>query len=247
MLTNNIETVVDTSRALQDVFYKYTHLPIGGKEIVCPYWMNNLKRGVYGIGGGKGTPEEIVKNTLAEAESQNVDLKSFSISQIVEFMQTNKIGIDCSGFGFWMLNALDWEKGGNGLADNIPGCVGKTIKTRANVKMLTDENVSYFIETVGKIQPGDMFRFRGGKHIAIVLSIIKDAKNNLKEIIYAHSSSSAYCQTSGVHSNKIIIVNPDLDLKQQEWLEKTNNGLNYSQNIWPDRGDGVKRLKIWSK
>ena len=63
---------METSKALQDLFYQYTHLHIGGKEIVCPYWMNNLEKGIYGPIGGKGTPREIEEATTKEAEAENV-------------------------------------------------------------------------------------------------------------------------------------------------------------------------------
>lgn len=237
--------IIETSEALQDLYYQYSYLPLGGKEIVCPYWMNKLSKGIFGLGGGKGKPEEIVETTKIEAEKQKIDLKSLTESEIVNFMKKNRIGVDCSGFAFWMLDALDKEKGGNGITDDIPFCRGKIIKARANVKMLTDDSVSYSVEKTGEIKPGDMIRFRNGNHMAIVLSLICKKDNQIEEILYTHSTSEVYSQVSGVHSAKILVVNPYLGLKQQKWLEKTSGGSTYAQHLWPDKGDGVKRLKIW--
>ena len=237
---------IETNKALKDLFYEYTHLSLGGKEIVCPYWMNKLGKVVFGPGGGKGKPKEIIEFTKTEAENKKIDLGKLTADEIISFMKKNRIGIDCSGFVFWLLDALDLEKGGNGISDDIPGSQGKFIKTRASAKMLTNDEVSFSIEQAGQIQPGDMLRFRGGNHLAVVLSTVKE-NNQIKEIVYGHSSSNAYSEQSGVHEGKILIINPKLSLRQQKWEEKTNNNSSYAQNIWPNKGDGVKRLKIWQK
>lgn len=244
-MKNTLNIQLITSKALQDLFYQYTHLPLGGKEIVCPYWMNKLDRKIYGPGGGKGRPEEIVRFTEIEAKRQNVDLKQLSEGEISGFMKTNRIGVDCSGFAFWVLDALDVEKGGNGIDDDIPGSKGNKVKANANVKMLTDDSICKFIDETGKIRPGDMLRFRGGKHMAIVISLVFDSSEKIREIIYAHSSSEAYGKTTGVHQSKILVVNQKLGLRQQKWLEQTCSGSSYSQYIWPEKGDGIKRLLIW--
>lgn len=232
----DINLINETSKALQDLYYKYTHLPIGGKEIVCPYWMNNLEKGIYGPVGGKGTPEQIVEAVVKEAESENVDLERMDEESIILFMKAKKIGIDCSGFVFWMLNTLDIEKGGNGIDVD---------KSRANARMITASEVSFPVEKIEEIKAGDIIRIRRGKHVAIVISLEKDNKGNTRFINYAHSSSNSLTKISGVHCAKIEIINPPKDLREQKWYEETINGLSYGTEIFLQDGDGVKRLKIW--
>jgi len=232
----------ETSPALQKLFAKYTHLPLGRKEIRCPYWMNNLKRGIFGPGGGKGRPEEIVKITEREAEKAKLDLEKMTNEEIISFMAKSRIGIDCSGFVFWMMDVLDKEKGGNGITDDIPGCQGKFL-CRANVKMLTDQEVALPIEKVKDIKVGDIIRLHGGKHVTIVIRVIRRL-GKIREIEYAHSSRLT--ETSGVHSGRIIINDPDFSLEKQTWQEKTDNGENYGHKYYlTNLGDGVRRLKIW--
>lgn len=235
--------ILDSSKALQDLFYQYTHLPIDGKKIVCPYWMNNLEKGIYGPIGGKGTPEQIADEVIKEAKSENVDLKKMDKESIVLFMKAKKIGIDCSGFVYWMLNSLDLEKKGNGIADDIPGSKGNVVQARANVQMLTDEKVSFPVEKLKDIKVGDMVRLRRGKHVAIILSI-KREEGQVREIEYAHSSGG-YTKISGVHSAKITIISPNADLKSQNWSELTLEEKSYRESYYPQAGDGVKRLRIW--
>lgn len=237
--------MVETSKALQDLFYKYTHLPIGGKEVICPYWMNNLEKGIYGPIGGKGTPRQTVNITITEAEREKVDLVKMSAEEIVIFMQMKRIGVDCSGFVFWMLDVLDLEKGGNGIGDDIPGSRGKVAEYRASARMLTDDKVSFPVNRVSEIKPGDIIRMRRGKHIAIVLSLFWQ-EDKLVRLEYAHSSGNSHTKESGVHKAEILIVDSDAGIERQEWSEEDIRGEKYNHCLFPQEADGVKRLNIWS-
>lgn len=221
------------------LFYAYTHLSLGGKEIVCPYWMNDLEKDIYGPLGGKGKPEEIIAAAEEIAKEKKIDLNLFSEGQIIEFMKENKIGVDCSGFVFWMLDVFDKELGGDGIANDIPGSQGKYIKARVNVRMLTEKNVSTFIDSVFDIQVGDMIRLGKGKHISIVISLKKD--ENVFEILYAHSSDLTL--EAGVHSAKIVVTSSSPKLELQKWEETDKNGNNYLKIAYfPEEGDGIYRL-----
>lgn len=232
----------ETSKALQGLFYQYTHLLIGGKEIVCPYWMNNLTLRVFGPYGGKGTSEQVVESTLAAAEKEGFDLTKMTEEEILDFMGKKKIGVDCSGFVFWMLDALDREKGGNGIADDIPNSAGHFLAMRANVEMLSNNEVSLPVE-LADVRVGDMIRLNGGKHLAIVLKLVKDG--DLEKIEYAHSSK--WTKISGVHVALIKVINPINGCELQEWEEQTRDGENYGQKCFlPQKGDGIRRLKIFA-
>ncbi len=237
--------IIETTKSLQDLFFSYTHLLIGGKEIVCPYWMDSLKKLKHGPGGGKASPQEIIMYTNSKVKENGIDLNKQGEHEIVLFMKINRVGVDCSGFAFWMLNALDLEKGGNGIADDIPNSRGKVIKIRASTKMLTDEGISFFVKKINEIKPGDMIRLRGGHHLAVVLEIEKDKNDNPKRIIYVHSSSSAFTAISGVHKGLIIITDSSKSLQDQDWQEQTPDKSNYALQLRPQDGDGIKRLKIW--
>lgn len=240
---SNKDITIESSKALSDLSFSYTHLPIGGKEIPCPYWMNKIKLGIIGPYGGKGTPEQIVETVEYEAKKDNFDLNLATDSEILSFMKNKKIGVDCSGFVFWMLNALDLEKGGDGIANDIHGSQGKFVAARANVAMLTDERIAKPVE-LENVKVGDMIQLRGRKHLAIVTKLFKEA-DKLKEIEYSHSSGQT--QDSVVHSAIIEITNLEDSLGRQIWKEKTQNGENYGSTCFREElGDGLKRLKIWT-
>jgi len=239
------DLVIETSPALQNLFYDYTHLPIGGKEVICPYWKNDLERGVFGPYGGKGKPEQIVGAAEKEAKTSGVDLNGLSEEEILSFMKSKRIGVDCSGFDFWMLDVLDREKGGSGIADDIPQAKGRFLQARANVRMLTDEKVAIPVK-IADIRFGDMIRLRKGAHVAVVISLSRDENGVLKEIVYAHSSSPQTTLISGVHRAIIEVRDPLLELGNQAWHESSSSGKNYGQvSFFPDFGDGPKRLRIW--
>ncbi len=234
---------METSKALQDLFYHYTHLKIGGKEIVCPYWMNNLEKGIYGPIGGKGTPGEIVEATLKEAKAENINLENLDEEAIILFMKAKKIGVDCSGFVFWMLNSFDLEKGGNGISDDIPSSQGVLIKARANVQMLTDENISVPVK-LAEVKIGDMLRLRRGKHVAIVHKIVSE-NEKVQEIWYAHSSERT--KVAVVHEAKIVISDQNKEIGDQDWEELTIEGESYRNDAYFGKnGAGLRRLTIWN-
>jgi hypothetical protein len=236
--------MTETSVALQNLFQQYSCLPLGGKEIVCPYWMNKLVQGIYGPNGGKGNPEQIVQATVEEAKNAFFDLNKASEEEILAFMRTRRIGVDCSGFVYWMLDAFDREKGGNGLADDIPEANGSFVGSRANVRLLTSKELATRV-SLQDVRVGDMIRTRGGKHIMIVFSIERDDDGNLWKITYAHSSNKT--EITGVHLGVIDIVAPEKTLADQIWQEKNADGDSYLVDFLPEAGDGFYRLLLFNK
>jgi hypothetical protein len=129
---------------------------------------------------------------------------------------------------FWLLDALDKEKQGNGITDDIPGVKGKYL-TRASVAMLTNDEVSREV-LLKEIKPGDMIKVDEGRHILIVMRVMRDM-GKVGEIEYAHSSERT--KVKGVHLGEINIVNLSTTLAQQQWEEEF-------------KFDSLRRLKIWN-
>lgn len=132
-----------------DVTQRYLGLDIMGKKVRTPYYQNlvgicfaEIMREVdvpdqlisrifeydrankkpYGWFQGKGTPEQITSATLALAQVQDMDLSRASPEAIREFMKFVGLGVDCSGFAYYVLSSacgeenlgevLDWKSGG---------------------------------------------------------------------------------------------------------------------------------------
>lgn len=109
---------------------KYQRIPIYGKEVVAPYFINEiqgyfvelLKRAnidnekikevvtsykdrkiPFGWYRGKGTPEELAEATIQISEQVRMYLQDSSPAMIREFMKMCGLGIDCSGLVYQTL------------------------------------------------------------------------------------------------------------------------------------------------
>jgi hypothetical protein len=235
--------MIQKSKSLEKLLYQFTHLPLGQKTIRCPYWKNKIERKIFGPYGGKGTPLQITDATYLVAKRDKIDLGKLSKSEIIKFMKAKKIGIDCSGFIYQMLDALDKENEGKGINQKAIGVNGFGI-TKTNADCLTNKNNSFAIETISEIRIGDLIRLKQGNHVVIIIQI-KKKNNKIEDLTYAHSSPKT--RISGVHTGKIKILDQKNPINKQLLLERLNDGsvfvdkyLNYHQ------GDGVRRL-IWNK
>lgn len=235
--------MMTSSKAMDNLLYRYTHLLLGGKQIRAVYWMDKIKKKIWGPYGGKGSPEELAEAANKIAKEKGINLTKLKRRQIRLFLKKSLIGMDCSGLAFNLLDALDKEKGGNGLVDDIPGARGRFL-VRASVAMLTNNEVSVPVKKISDLRIGDMIRLSAGKHLAVVTQIKKEDKE-IREIVYVHSSSGT--AIDGVHTAKILVLNENLGLEKQRWLETAKNGENYGQKFFhPEKGDGIRRLKIWA-
>lgn len=234
---------IEKSKALEKLYYEYTHLPIGGKLIRCPYWSNRQRVLLSGPFSGKGTPGQIIQATVEVAEKHELDLAKLSSSDIRRFMEHHRIGVDCSGFVYHLADALDKEKGDSGIFEHVEGVKGKGPR-KVNAYCFTNDKNSIRIELIGQIKIGDFIRFNAGKHIAIILRIKKDKEGIPLEVVYAHSGRLS--AITGVHIGKFSVKNPNAGLNGQKWFEKTREGNDFFKAYFNrEISDGIRRLKIW--
>lgn len=237
--------MLEKSEALEKLYYDYTHLPLGGKRVRCPYWSNKQKILLSGYFKGKGMPKQIVGATLKAAKNEGFNLSEASASAIRKFMEHYRIGVDCSGFVYHMLDAFDKEKGRKGVHDFIQGVNGKG-SSRVNAYCLTNNINTVEIGRVNQLEIGDLIRFTKGRHVAIIMRIKRDQKGLPSEIYYAHSGRLS--AITGVHLGKILVRKANLGIEKQEWLEKNRKGYGYLEKYFSQQeGDGTRRLKIWLK
>lgn len=198
---------------------------VSNRRVRIPYWRNKFLDGgrrIEGPFGGKGKPEQIKRATLQKAGQAGIILETMTSVQIRQFMGQNRIGIDCSGFAFHILNFLqpDFWRG----LKMAPGTSKNPVR-RLNAAALTSKENTLAVGKVSSIQVGDLIPMSfGGKKIDHVLIVVNI---NDREIIYAHSSSKT--PNDGPHLGKIEIVDKNLGLKEQEWLEKTKQDVLLSE------------------
>lgn len=236
--------MIEKSEALEKLYYDYTHLPLGGKKVRCPYWSNFQRILLTGPYRGKGKPGQIVKATREAAKKHGLDLSKLTLSDIRKFMEHHRIGVDCSGFVYQMADALDREKEGKGIFEKVKGVKGKGPR-RVNAFCLTNEENTIAIGKVEQAKIGDFIRFNNGRHIAIILRIKRNSQNVLQQVVYAHSGRLS--ALTGVHAAKFSVIDPRAGLNKQLWFEKTRKGYDFLTTSFKEKeGDGLRRLKIWA-
>jgi hypothetical protein len=236
---------------VRQILYHYLHLQFDGKSVPCPYFKSHRSvRGDFIFNyhlQGKGSPVEIENLTKQIALKNNFNLSKASIEQIRQFMRRKSIGVDCSGFAYHLLNAFHQTKTRTEITTVLKRPMSlnplswlRQIRYRLNVKNLTGSRNSVNVPSLSFYKPGDLIRMQSGHHVLIIL------ESNKKQIIYTHSSQR-YTKIKGVHLGKISITKPNQPLENQTWQEQGIDGKNYKNHYHTDAGDGVFRLKAWSK
>lgn len=235
----------------------YTRLKFYETEVITPYYRNVKRvRAELRSLAGKGSPEEIGEETIIYAKLRGVDLSTLSSSQIREFMQSQGIGIDCSGFVSHLLN--EWSKAiGKGRLDSHIRFPKASIYRRLIRRVRFIENLSADVLSsqensveigVKAILPGDMIRLKGlqhGDHIAIITRVEYDSDGMPIQFEYSHSSEQ-YGENNGVKKGRVRIKDLNSGLKDQEWLETDENGKcwTYEQLMKDYQDNGLRRPKF---
>ena len=198
-------------------------LPLGGKKVPTPYRRNEMGS-FQKIGPefqGKSSPEVLTETTEKLAKEQGFNLEKASIEEIREFMKKNKLGIDCSGFVYRMLNHLV-EKLGMG---NLEKAAGLPHVGRTNVAKLTADEFTIPVANFSLAKPGDLIKLNSSEEVLHSVIVLDN-----KDYVITYTHSSGVTTPSGVHTEQIKDGNLPNDLKH------------FSYNI--NKGDGIRRLKI---
>ncbi len=219
------------SAEAEHIIDSYTQLSIGGKKIRCPYY-NNKKikaRAALRVLVGKGSAQEIEEEAFLLALKEKVSLSEYSEEQITQFLVDHHLGIDCSAFAFYILNAES-----NGKLQRHIRSVSTNILRRLlfrwrlveniNVKTLADDKNSLPIP-LEQIAPGDIITIIGTAetqrdHVLIVRKVQKQ-KDKTISIEYVHSlqwkKDGLY--NHGIRTGSMHISDREAALAEQGWEE----------------------------
>jgi hypothetical protein len=223
---------------VQEVIEEYFNLEIANQKVKTPYFRNVKRvRAELRSLSGKGTADEIVEEVLIYAKLRGVSLSSISDVEIRDFMESQGLGIDCSGFVAYILDALSRELTNKSLSRHIQfpkASIYRRVIRRirfienTSAQILTDENNCQTV-TLAEIKPGDLIRLKGhkrGDHVAVV-SEVEYEENLPIRFKYAHSSPH-YDKQNGVRIGEVEVVDSKAELKDQRWLEFDENGRNWT-------------------
>ncbi len=243
-----------TSRLLNDYFT----LNLGGRKVATPYYRNVKRvRAELRSKVGKGLPEEIEQETRIYAKLRGFDLEGKSQVDIREFMRSQGLGVDCSGFVAHLLDCYFNENDRGSLLRNIKFPAGRSVYQRIATRLrpiehigadlLTSEINTYPV-TIKKVMPADLLRLKGvyrGDHIAIVTEVHRDDDGHVARIKYAHSTQH-YNKADGVRIGEIDVIDEGKELLAQNWLELDTKGNCWTRQQLEKAGEdgGLRRIKL---
>ena len=238
------------------VINEFTNLPIAGKKIVSPYFINTKsQRGGLRVLSGKGDPGEIAREVKVQSQLKGIDLNKLNESDIRNFMITNHIGIECSGFVVHVLNYWLRMNGKRPLIKYLKfensNLINKVKRTLRPVEQISANTITSHlnctkIHKLSDIRPGDLIRSKGQRknsHHILLISEVTFEDDILKEIEYVHSIRG-YENENGIRYGKILVNNPDDDIQNQTWTEiKNDRNWTYEGFTNQLEDNGVRRLK----
>ncbi|WKZ31197.1 MAG: ATP-grasp domain-containing protein [Candidatus Dojkabacteria bacterium] len=237
-ITSQAENIVtkELPTEVQQYIRKYFELPINGVLVTTPYFRNVKRvRAELRVLVGKGTPEELVEETLIYAKLRGFELRGKTAEEIREFMMEQGLGVDCSAFVAHTYNYYMrvTESGSLWAKAKYPnkGFYRNFIRMLRPVENLGAEILTNLencdkIE-LAQIEPGDLIRMKGlkgGDHLALVYAVQYDQSDRPTKFTYVHSISR-YGKANGVRFGDVIINDANGELKDQEWLEKDEDGI----------------------
>ncbi|MDD3648048.1 MAG: hypothetical protein PHS44_06150, partial [Candidatus Dojkabacteria bacterium] len=192
--------ILELPPEVKDFVREYFNLKLNGKNVRCPYYINIKKyrqRMNLRVLIGKGSPEEIVQESLIFEKLRGIDFSNMTVDSIRDFLVKRRIGVDCSGFVVQILDYwLRSQKKGhlwNYLAfpkQNIYRKIARLLRPVENIAAvyLTGDLNSEQVKDFNLITPGDLIRTKIAKrasdlldqfHVMLISEVIKDKNDNI--------------------------------------------------------------------
>ena len=232
-----------TPRALS-VIGQYLHFKYGSAVCSVPYFNNKTarNRAALRVEIGKGSPQEILDEIQAIGLKSHLEPDSLADESLKKLLVLNNIGIDCSGFAYYALNAESEETKKGGLSKhlsfaNCSGIIGKircSLRPIENcdVRALAHDKNSHVIG-LGEIKPGDMVtmlnilpNISGERDHVLVIDQVEYQNSMIHKIHYSHAA--AYPEDglygSGIKQGTIEIMQPEKSIVEQKWIEGGKEG-----------------------
>jgi len=224
------------------VIDQYLHLRVCTAECSIPYFNNKVIRARAALRSviGKGSPQEIFEEIQTVILKNHVDPRTITGELLKKTLTDNNIGIDCSAFAYYILNAESHELKKGHLDKHIHfiNCHGLIGKMRCALRPIENCDVATFAHTKNSkvielkdVRPGDIITMLGGPdnadrdHILVIHQV--EYQNFVPfKIHYAHSV--AYPEDgmygSGIKKGIIEIQNIRASITEQAWIENGKSG-----------------------
>lgn len=220
-----------------DIIEQYSHFTFGNSSCPIPYFNNKTKliRAGLRVNIGKGSPKDIYDEVQSIIIKNHIDVNSISDQSLSKILIENNIGIDCSAYAYYILNAFSIDSGFGQLDRHIhfthcAGIIGKIrckFRPVENCDVITlSDNTNSHIVRNDSINVGDFISLTNCSDDKVrdhILVIYKVEYQNFKSIKLYYTHVIAYPEDglygTGVKNGSITITSPESPIHDQEWLE----------------------------
>jgi hypothetical protein len=231
----------ELSSGAQGIIKGYKDFAFGNSVCSIPYF-NNKTIGIKGALNaevGKGSLSEIndeIKNLFA---INKIDLKTLDSIGLKKFLVDNNIGIDCSGYAYYVLNEESLARGKGGIGEHVKftnaGNFFRKIRARMmpvkNIDVVTFANTkNSHTVTLSSVEPGDIITVVSSgdarsvdsiRNHVLVIYKTEYENNTLSKIHYTHAvawpTDGEYGH--GIHMGSIRILDTNKTILDQKWGE----------------------------
>ena len=249
----NTKTLTPRTMSVID---QYLHFKVGAAVCSVPYFNNKTVRARASLRAeiGKGSPKDIYDEVQALLIKQHIPIDALANESLKTMLADANIGIDCSGFAYYVLNAESAETNKGSLDKHLSfvNCKGLFGKMRAkfrpaencDVTTLADDKNSRVI-SLNEAMPGDIITMIDDQSSSSSSKLQAPSSNERDHILIVHqvdyqnfsafklyySHAVAYPEDGlygcGIKQGTIEITDSKKPLTEQEWSE---NGLTGAAN-----------------
>lgn len=236
-----MNTKILSDRALSTI-EQYERFTIAKATCSIPYFNNKVTRSRASLRtlAGKGSPKDIHEEIMGILLKSRVDQSIITDESLKKILTDNNIGIDCSGFAYYILNAESESQNKGPLDKHIHfvNCHGLFGKMRCALRPVENCDVSTLahdknskVIPINELQPGDIITMQGGPenaerdHILVIYQI--EYQNFVPtKLHYAHAVAypTDGIYGTGIKKGIIHIVDVTKGIMDQVWSENEKTG-----------------------
>lgn len=251
------------SQSALQIIDQYTNFKIGSAICSIPYFNNKTanKRIALRTYIGKGSPNDIKDELEIIITKEKIDPNSFDNESLKKTLVDNRLGIECSGFCYHVLEAESLYRGFGSISKKIKfiNCNNIISKIKCSLRPVENCDVATFasdenskIISLKNVLPGDIITMVSDRdhvdrnHILIIKEVHYE-NSNPKKIIYSHSISYPEdgIYNNGVRDGEINIINPELKITDANWSENHKENENNSLYLRAQKSKTEVRRLNW--